>query len=304
MNWLSHPIWHSQLWWFSLILFVVGLSATWLFILRHRAKLKLAKRVEDYFDKEQQAGYANDALFTDQSTESKDTAKLRQLLHKAGYFHTNAPRILVMYKLAFAASAGLLLWLSLASSKTLVAQDWFIIAALAFIANLVPEYYLKHQAEQRQKQILKALPDSLDLIAICLESGATFERSLAMVSEQLVDVYPVLAGEWQQTLRQLKLNPDRQVAFDALVERCPSPEMAALVAAVKQAEKFGSPLAQTFKSFATEMRELSKLTLEETIGKLSTKITLPMLVLVFLPLLIIILAPIGYQLFTSLQELG
>lgn len=304
MSWLSHPIWHSQLWWLSLAFFVTGMVGSWLFLLRHKTKIKLEQRVETYFEQKHNHGLSQDELFSDQQADSKEVAKLKQMLHNAGFFQNQAVRYLVVAKIGLALLCASVLFISLSINKSLSVQDGLIIAALAFMANLMPDYYLKHLAQNRQKQILGALPDSLDLIAICLESGATFERSLTMVSEHLLDVYPVLAEEWQQTLRQLSLNPDRQVAFDGLVQRCPSPEMSALVAAVKQAEKFGSPLAQTFKNFAGEMRELSKLTLDENVGKLSTKITLPMLVLVFLPLLVIILAPIGFQLLTALQELG
>ncbi|REL25954.1 type II secretion system F family protein [Thalassotalea euphylliae] len=298
----SHPVWQSQLWWLSLCLFLAGLAGSWLFLLRHRSKLKLNQRFSEYLEQES-SSFEQGALFNNQQNDNQEIAKLSALLSEAGFYQKQAVRYLIASKLGLAALVATITWLAMSSNDP-NNSSWFVIASLAFVANLLPDHYLKQVALNRQKEILKALPDSLDLISICLESGATFERSLAMVSEHLDDVYPVLTQEWQQTLEQLKVNPDREVAFDDLAKRCPSAEMTSLIAAVKQAEKFGSPLAQTFKNFATEMRQLNKLTLEEKVGKLSAKITLPMLLLVFLPLLIIILAPIGFQLLVALKELN
>lgn len=304
MTLFSHPIWQSQLWWLSLTLFFIGILGSWLYVLRHKAKLKLEQRVDKYFEQGSNSRLEHDDLFIDNQSQSKEIRKLTTLLHKAGFFQPHAVYYLISAKLGLGLITAVSLYFTLGVEQALTNQQLLLIAALSFAANLIPDHYLQNQADNRQKQVLKSLPDSLDLIVICLESGATFERSLAMVSEQLEEVYPVLAQEWQQTLRELKLNPDREVAFDNLVMRCPSAEMSALVAAVKQAESLGSPLAQTLRNFAVEMRQLTKLTLEEKIGKLSTKITLPMLVLVFLPLLVIILAPIGYNLLVALKELG
>jgi len=252
------------------------------------------QRVQRHIHSDRHINVTGDDLFANKDDVhwlKKETAKLQAALQGAGFFQTNALRYLLLTKLLFALLAFVLAWTFLGYEAGAGSSKLWLFAGMAFIANLMPDYYLEHIQKRNQTEISQALPDSLALLVICLESGATLERGLTMVSEQLVDVYPQLSKQWQLTLAQMKIDPDKKVALTALAERNPLEEIKALVTVLIQAERFGSPLAQTLRNFSDEIRELRKLKLEENIAKLSSKITLPMLLLVFLPLLLILVAP-------------
>jgi tight adherence protein C len=278
----------------SILLFVTGSSLTLLFANKALREERQQQRLQRYLHSNVQVVLHGEALFTAKQEGNwltKETVKLQSALHGAGFFRSNAVMYLLVTKLACALLAFVVVWYFLGYDASENSNKLWLFAGMAFVANLVPDYYLEQVQKRNQVEIAKALPDSLALLVICLESGATLERALTMVSEQLVDVYPQLSKQWQLTLAQMKIDPDKKVALIALAERNPLEEIKALVTVLIQAERFGSPLAKTLRNFSDEIREMRKLRLEEDIAKLSSKIVLPMLLLVFLPLLLILVAP-------------
>jgi tight adherence protein C len=278
----------------SIFLFIAGCSLTLLLAKKSLREERQQQRLQRHIHSNIQVDVTGEALFANKDDVhwlKKETAKMQVALNGAGFFQTNALWYLLLTKLLCALLAFVLAWTFLGFETAEGSSKLWLFAGMAFIANLMPDYYLEHMQKQNQTEISKALPDSLALLVICLESGATLERGLTMVSEQLVDVYPQLSKQWQLTLAQMKIDPDKKVALTALAERNPLEEIKALATVLIQAERFGSPLAQTLRNFSDEIRELRKLKLEENIAKLSSKITLPMLLLIFLPLLLILVAP-------------
>ena len=278
----------------SVFLFITGSSLTLLLAKKALREELQQERLQRHIHNTVQISASGEALFTTKQEVhwlKKETVKLQAALQGAGFFQPKALAYLLLTKLLCALLAFLLAWLFLGYEASAGSSKLWLFAGMAFIANLIPDYYLEQVQKRNQAEIVKALPDSLALLVICLESGATLERALTIVSEQLVDVYPQLSKQWQLTLAQMKIDPDKKVALIALAERNQSEEINALVTVLIQAERFGSPLAQTLRNFSDEIRELRKLKLEENIAKLSAKITLPMLLLVFFPLLLILVAP-------------
>jgi tight adherence protein C len=278
----------------SIFLFVFGCAFTLLLAKKSLREEYQQLRLQHHIHNNVQVSSSGEALFTTQKEShwlTREAVKLTSSLHGAGYLHPKALTYLLIIKLTFALLAFLLAYSFWGQDMSSDNSKLWLFAGMAFIANLIPDYYLEQVQKRNQAEISKALPDSLALLVICLESGATLERGLTMVSEQLVDVYPQLSKQWQVTLAQMKINPDKKVALMALADRNQLEEIKALVTVLIQAERFGSPLAQTLRNFSDEIRELRKLRLEENIAKLSAKITLPMLLLVFLPLLLILVAP-------------
>lgn len=293
-NAMSH-IWSDPWWWFSLALFIGG-SISAIFLSRKGLQQqRQQERITRYLNEDIHNKNKKQNQLFDKENENKwfakEIEKIRNNLQAAGFYHTKAIRYFLLIKFSIAAVAFISAGIFFLMNNNFDMKSFWMCAGIAFVINIMPDNFLIYRKKKQTTGIIKALPDSLELLVICLESGATLERSLDMVSEQLDDIYPQLCRQWQLTVDHMKVNPDRQAALHALANRTQITEMTALVTVLQQAEKFGSPLAQTLRNFSSEMRELRKFSIEERIGKLSSKITLPMLVLVFMPLLVIILAP-------------
>ena len=288
-------LWHSPWWWLSLVSLCAGTLLILLLGRRARREELQESRLQRYLANPHQQQIEDEIpLFQTEaaaSWQARERQKMQRLLQQAGFHQTNAVQGLIITKLLAALATAAIAFPLLDFSDTGNSLSWWLLLGLAFVGNLVPDYYLAYRKGSQRQEILRALPDNLDLMVICLESGATLDRALALVTEQLQDIYPALTREWQVTLDHLKVNPDRQAVLSDLAARNNLDEITALVTVLHQSERFGAPLAQSLKNFANEIRELRKIALEEKIAKLASKITLPMLVLIFLPLLVMILAP-------------
>jgi len=288
-------IWSNPLWLLSLALFVCGAVLT-IFLLNkvqneQQQKLRLARYLKTNSNV---TNNADSKLFVaqhDTGWREREVAKLQQALQGAGFYQQHAVRTLLIAKFGGAFLVLVIASLALGISLDSNAAELLKVFSLAFAANLAPEYYLRVRQSARKAAIVRDLPDNLELLIICLEAGSTLDRSLSLVASQLADIQPELCREWQQTLAHFKVNPDRQAVLNNLAQRNQLDEMTALVTVLNQAEKFGSPIAQSLRNFALETRELRKITLEEKVAKLSSQITLPMLILIFMPMLVMIVAP-------------
>lgn len=152
----------------------------------------------------------------------------------------------------------------------------------------LPDLFLKNRTQKRQTSIMRAFPDGLDLMLICVESGMSVEAAFTRVSSEVGAQSPELAEELALTTAELSYLPDRRLAYDNLAKRCGHSGVRAVAAAVNQAEKYGTPVGQALRVTAHENREQRMLEAEKKAAALSPKLTVPMLIF-FLPCLFVVI---------------
>lgn len=154
-----------------------------------------------------------------------------------------------------------------------------------------PRIYLKNAADKRAKKLRLALPDGLDLLVICTEAGLSLDAALLRVSRELAGAWPELAEEFAITAAELTFLPDRRQAFDNLNNRTNSEGIRAVVNALQQTAKFGTPLADSLRVLAAEMRTLRMTAAEEKAARLPALLTVPMMLFILPTLFIVLLGP-------------
>jgi tight adherence protein C len=155
----------------------------------------------------------------------------------------------------------------------------------------LPDVYISNRISKRQASIMRAFPDALDLLLICVESGMSTEAAFARVGSEIGAQSVELAEELGLTTAELSYLPDRRAAFDNLAKRCSHSGVKAVAAALNQAEKYGTPLGQALRVTAQENREMRMQEAEKKAAALPAKLTVPMIVF-FLPcLFVVILGP-------------
>jgi tight adherence protein C len=155
----------------------------------------------------------------------------------------------------------------------------------------LPDLFVSNMIQKRQQSIMRAFPDALDLMLICVESGMSIESAFTRVSAEIGAQSPELAEELALTTAELSYLPDRRQAFDNLAKRCGHQGVKAVATALNQAEKYGTPLGQALRVTANENREMRMQEAERKAASLPAKLTVPM-ILFFLPcLFIVILGP-------------
>ncbi len=161
----------------------------------------------------------------------------------------------------------------------------FVGALLGFYA---PDMFVNNMIARRQQSIMRAFPDALDLMLICVESGMSIESAFTRVAGEIGSQSAELAEELALTTAELSYLPDRRQAFDNLAKRCGHSGVKAVATALNQAEKYGTPLGQALRVTANENREMRMQEAERKAASLPAKLTVPMIIF-FLPCLFVVI---------------
>jgi len=163
------------------------------------------------------------------------------------------------------------------------------------VGYYLPEVFVSNRIQARQQSIMRAFPDSLDLLLICVESGMSIELAFSRVSTEIGTQSVELAEELALTTAELSYLPQRRAAFENLASRCGHSGVRSVSAALIQSEKYGTGMGQALRVTAQENRDMRMSEAERKAAALPPKLTVPMM-LFFLPVLfIVILGPAYIQ---------
>ena len=171
-------------------------------------------------------------------------------------------------------------------------------AAAGFYA---PNIYISSLAQKRQKSLMRAFPDSLDMLLICVEAGMSIEMAFNKVSQEIGSASPELAEEFGITLAELSFLPDRRQAYENLAIRTGHEGVKAVCMALAQAERYGTPLGDALRLMARENREMRMSEAEKKAAALPAQLTVPM-ILFFLPVLFLIVLGPAYIKYEEMQN--
>jgi tight adherence protein C len=222
----------------------------------------------------------------------------RALLVQAGY-RGQAPYVaflffrLVMPIVMLVASAFYVFIVLQLDQPTMVKVLICLVAT--FIGIKLPGLYLKNKIAKRQLSIKRAFPDALDLLLICVEAGMSIEAAFKRVSVEMGSQSIALAEELTLTTAELSYLQERRQAYENLAKRTNIEGVKSVCMALQQAERYGTPLAQTLRVMAQENRDMRMSEAEKKAAGLPPKLTVPM-ILFFLPVLfVVILGPAGIR---------
>jgi len=152
----------------------------------------------------------------------------------------------------------------------------------------LPGFFLKRRIKERQHQIERALPDVLDMLTICVESGLGLEAAMLRVGDQWDNV---LTREMGRAVREMRMGISRAEALRHMVQRTETSDLAAFVAVVVQAEQLGVSIANVLRTQSDQMRVVRWQRAEEQARGAPFKMVFAMVFLIFPSLFIVILGP-------------
>lgn len=194
-----------------------------------------------------------------------------------------------------AAIAALLVWINGANWKLEFMQGVLIVFGSFLFGFYLPNIYVTNRISKRKQSIMRAFPDSLDMLLICVEAGMTIEVAMGRVGQEISSASVELAEELQLCTAELSYLPDRRAAYENLARRTDHPGVKAVAMALVQAERYGTPLGQALRIMAKENRDLRMNEAEKKAAALPAQLTVPMIAF-FLPVLCaVILAPAMIQ---------
>lgn len=232
--------------------------------------------------------------------------KLTRLLRAGGFGQQEALTVFLSVKLASAFLLGTAAGLWGAGSETVGRQDFFLaMAALTGLAvgSVLPEWGLRIVVNRRMHRITSTLPDALDMLVMCLESGLTVERGLSMVAETLAFIEPNLAREFRQIEAELRVASDRRATLTEYYRRTGIDGLRDFAMALLQGERYGTPLSQSMKSIAADERAQKAARITAQAERLPILMTLPMLLLVTPGTMLLVGGPSLLTAFSSLETI-
>lgn len=228
---------------------------------------------------------------------AREREKLTRALRLAGFGRQDALSLFLSCKLACGlVGAGLGALVAQMIGPMVVVVPQAALVAFAGLAGLVmggiaPEYAVRSLTRRRKRKMAAALPAALDLMAMCLESGLTFERALATVADELTPIEPNLAGEFRLIDAELRLGSDRRAVLQAYYERTEVEGLRDLAMSLIQGDRYGTPLTQSMKNIAEGERVQRTARITAWAARLPVLMTLPMLLMVVPGTMLLIAGP-------------
>lgn len=172
-----------------------------------------------------------------------------------------------------------------------------LVAGSTLFAFFIPDIRINSLIKERQKQIRRALPDTLDLLTISIEAGLGFDSALSKVVK---NTDTVLSSEFYRLLQEIQLGSSRKDAFKNLEARTDVAELNSFILAILQADVFGISIGKVLRVQSKEMRIKRRQRAEEMAMKTPVKIVFPLLLCIFPALNLVILGPAAIQIYNNL----
>jgi len=231
------------------------------------------------------------------------TGDSRESLHsglvRAGIRGKRAPLVFLGAKVLLAAVFGVG-WIAVNFALARPIGSFVLAGSLAAMAGFyLPTLWLYFRAERRRSRIQIALPDSLDLLVVCVEAGLGLNAAVERVGREIGLASPELSEELLLVGQEIRTGLTRADALRRLARRTGVDDIYSLTAILIQADRLGTSIAQSLRAHAESMRTKRRQRAEQAARKAGIKLAFPLVFMILPALLIVILGPAGMQ----LQEL-
>lgn len=231
-------------------------------------------------------------------------SKFRERLVQAGYHDPRAVTVFLGSKVAFALIGftvypiyGLLI-------ARVLPNMGLVSMVLGLLGFLLPDILLRQRLRQRQREIVEALPDVLDLLMVCVEAGMGFDAAVARIASMERSGASPLHQELMRMHLEVRAGRPREEAMRDFGERTGSSEVKRVVTAFTQAERLGTPLGRTLRVHAEAARVDRRHRAEAKAYAAPLKMIFPTAIFLMPAFMMIAMAPALLTLIKMMQSLG
>ncbi|MFD1806453.1 type II secretion system F family protein [Pasteurella oralis] len=158
----------------------------------------------------------------------------------------------------------------------------FIIAIPGILTNSI--------LKAKIKKIMVDLPGFIDLVAVNVQTGISIDAALKQVATDFKKLNPDLTYVMLRIIRKAELTGLSQALQDLSIS-LPTTEIRMFCTVLQQSLNFGSSIYSHLVQLSSDIRELQLLIIEEKLGTLSAKMSIPLILFIMFPIIILILAP-------------
>lgn len=220
----------------------------------------------------------------------EEYGKYTRMLVAAGIRGERVP-VLVGFKVLFAATLPALYLFYGVTAGMDVYRLGLITAILAIVGFLAPSFWLTRKVKNRQLKIFQELPDVLDLMTVCVESGLSIDSSMIRIAEDKQYETSPLAKEMKQAVQESRAGKPRHDALKDMGERTMEDDLKSLSAMLVQTERLGTSLADSLRIHSDSLRVKRRQVAEEEAAKTSVKLIFPLVFFLFPSMFVVVLLP-------------
>jgi tight adherence protein C len=226
--------------------------------------------------------------------------QLRVELANAGFRSENAPMVyqgIRFATLVLFLGPALLYYLTNYGFSMKSFQSITIFAALGLY---LPKIALWHLRTTRQKEIFLSLPDALDLLVVCVESGLGLDAAMRKVTDEMKEHAKIITEEFQLANMQLQMGKSRREVLHDLGVRTGVDDVRSLAAILIQADRFGASIAQALRVQSDSMRTRRRQIAEEKAAKTAVQLIFPLVLFIFPAIFVVLVGPAAIQISKNL----
>jgi len=169
---------------------------------------------------------------------------------------------------------------------------------LAFLLYFLPDALLRGAIEKRQKQIYKDLPNMVGLLSMSISAGVEIGSALEAISRKFPGP---LGDEMRQAWREIATGKPRASALRAMANRTGVISVKRFFETIIIAEeRGGGDLSLAIETYKKELIESQSRKMQEEARKIPTKMLLPIMLCIFIPMIMLMLVPVMVSLIQSL----
>lgn len=167
-----------------------------------------------------------------------------------------------------------------------------VVGIFSLLGFFFPQMWLASRISRRQNEVRKAMPDALDLLTICVEAGLGFESAMSKVGDKWENELSIM---FARCIREIQLGKTLREALRDMEGRIGLSELTSFVAAIIQSQALGVSMAKVLRIQSDQMRLKRRQRAEEEAHQAPVKMIIPMALLTFPSIMIILMAPAGFQ---------
>jgi tight adherence protein C len=166
----------------------------------------------------------------------------------------------------------------------------------------LPSLVLWFLRKSRQDAIFLSLPDALDLLVVCVESGLGLDAAMRKVCDEMKDHAKVIAEEFSLANFQLQMGRPRREVLHDLGVRTGVDDVRSLAAILIQADRFGSSIAQALRVQSDSMRTRRKQLAEEKAAKTAVQLIFPLVLFIFPGIFVVLVGPAAMSIMKTMLQ--
>ena len=222
----------------------------------------------------------------------KDSTVMLRRLMRAGFRGPSALKMLYGSKAILGVVLPAVALVLTANSDVDPGQKILLVAGSFAAGFFGPNEYVRMRAKRRQKLMRKGLPNALDLMVVCVESGLGLDQAIVQVAKELQFAHPEISQEFGLMNLEMKAGSRRADALRNLADRTGVEEVKKLVAVLIQADRFGTSIAQSLRGHSEFMRVQTRQQAEEKAAKLGVKLVFPIFFCILPSLFVVTVGPV------------